>query len=328
LSAAGQGGAGGVNPAVVVFGQACRDLVLPIDEMPSPGASAVVHTHREVLGGKGANQAVSFARLGVPVSLVAVLGDDRAGDEALAQARSDGIGVSHVVRRPDTATGLIVELLDRDHRWRYLEDLPEAVQLTAADVAAAQQVLAAADSVVIQLQQPAATCHAAAKAAAECGCRVVLDGTPDPQQRDALLQYANVLRADAREAQLLTGRRIEDEDDALRAAGELLGLGNRLDLVALAVEGDRGGDLVAWPGGHVFYPLDDVRALDTTGAGDAFVAALTTALALGEPPQEAARWAVAAASLTVEHVGGRPRMTAETLQARLGTLPETAAVTH
>lgn len=308
---------GGQRAGAVVFGQAGRDLVLPIDELPPPGASCAVRGRVEVLGGKGANQAVSFARLGVPVTLVAVLGDDRVGDEVLAQARADGIDVSCVVRRSGTATGLIVEVLDGEHRWRYLEDLPEAVQLTPADVEAAHEALAHARSAVVQLQQPAAACLAAATLARRVGCRVVLDGAPQPEHRRELLEMADVLRADGHEAELLTGRRITGEHEALDAAGELLGRGPAL--VALAVEGE--GNLFAWPDGHVFYPLDDAETVDTTGAGDAFVAALTTALCLGEPPREAGRWAVAASALAVEHVGGRPRMTAETLRARLESVP-------
>jgi ribokinase len=308
---------GAVPAGVVVFGQAGRDLVLPVDELPPPGASTAVRTHIEVLGGKGANQAVSFARLGIPVALVAVLGDDRVGDEVLAQARADGIDVSCVVRRSDTATGLIVEVLDCEHRWRYFEDLPEAVQLTQADIEAASRPLARADWAVVQLQQPAAAALAAAKLARKAGCRVVLDGAPQPEHRSELLENAHVLRADGHEAELLAGHRIATADDAVRAADELLSAG--LEFVALAVEG--AGNLCAWPQGHTFYPLGDAQTVDTTGAGDAFVAALTTALMLGEPPQEAGRWAVAASALAVEHVGGRPRMTAETLQARLATSP-------
>lgn len=317
------GRGGGQSGGVVVFGQAARDLVLSVGELPGPGTSGAVRSRVEVLGGKGANQAVSFARLGFQAALVAVLGDDRVGDEMLAQARADGIDVSCVARRADTATGLIVEVLDDQHRWRYLEDLREAVQLTWADVAEAGELLARAGSAVVQLQQPPAACLAAAVLAREAGCRVVLDGAPRPEHRKELLEHAHVLRADGHEAELLTGHRIADLDDAVRAAGELLSTGPQL--VALAVEG--AGNLFAWPRGYVFFPLDDAETADTTGAGDAFVAALTTALMLGEPPQEAGRWAVAASALAVEHVGGRPRMTAETLQARLDTVPA-AHVVH
>lgn len=312
------GRGGGQSGGVVVFGQAARDLVLSVGELPGPGTSGAVRSRVEVLGGKGANQAVSFARLGFQAALVAVLGDDRVGDEMLAQARADGIDVSCVARRADTATGLIVEVLDDQHRWRYLEDLREAVQLTWADVAEAGELLARAGSAVVQLQQPPAACLAAAVLAREAGCRVVLDGAPRPEHRDALLETAQVLRADGHEAELLTGRRITGRDDALRAARELLAAGPQL--VALAVEGR--GNVFAWPQGQVFHPLGETQTVDTTGAGDALVAALTTALSLGEPPWEAARWAVAASSLEVEHVGGRPRMTFEALRARLAAMDD------
>ncbi|MBR7825005.1 bifunctional hydroxymethylpyrimidine kinase/phosphomethylpyrimidine kinase [Actinospica sp. MGRD01-02] len=125
---------------------------------------------------------------------------------------------------------------------------------------------------------------------------------------------ADVVRADAHEAELLTGTHIEDEAAALRAAKDLLRQGP--SLVALAVEG--GGNLFAWPDGHRYFPLDEVEAVDTTGAGDALVAALVTGLHRGLSPQEAGKtWAVAAASLTVEHPGGRPRLTPGSLLARV-----------
>jgi ribokinase len=309
---------GEVPPLVAVFGPVGRDLVLCVDELPEAGSAAPVRRRREVLGGKGANQAVTFARLGVPVALVGVVGDDDAGEAAVAQARADGIDVSCLVRRPGVATGLIVEVLERNQHWRYLQDTPEAVQLTPADVRAAADVVAHAASVVVQLQQPVESAVAAAESARAAGCRVVLDGAPGPEHRRTLLELAHVLRADPHEAELLTGVSLGGEDDALRAAGELLRQGP--ELVALAVEG--GGNLFAWPDGHAYFPLDDVTALDTTGAGDALVAALVAALDRGLPARQAGRWAVAASSLAVEHPGGRPRFTLETLLQRVERQPE------
>lgn len=298
--------------AAVVFGPVGRDLLLCVDEVPDAGESAGVRLRREVLGGKGANQAVAFARLGVEVALVGVVGDDSVGAEVLAQAEEDGIDVSCVSRRAGASTGLIVEVLDQENRWRYLQDTPASAQLDEADVAGARGVVERAASVVVQLQQPAESALAAARLARDAGCRVVLDGAPGDEHRKALLELAHVLRADGHEAELLTGTRIDGEADALRAAGDLLGRGP--ELVVLAVEG--AGNLFAWPEGHVFYPLDGAEARDTTGAGDALVAALVTALDEGFDPAEAGRWAVAAASLAVEHEGGRPRLTFESVRAR------------
>jgi ribokinase len=99
------------GPAVVV-GQVGRDLVLEIDRLPRGGRSATVHRRRELLGGKGANQAVAMVQLGCPTALVGVLGDDAAGDLAPAQAVADGLWISGIVRRRDVQTALLLDLVD------------------------------------------------------------------------------------------------------------------------------------------------------------------------------------------------------------------------
>ncbi|SFO86940.1 pfkB family carbohydrate kinase [Amycolatopsis arida] len=122
---------------VVVAGQVNRDLVLRVDELPAPGTGGPVRQRKEMLGGKGANQAVARAQLGAPVALLGVVGDDDVGSALLTQARADGIDVSAVVRRERTPTALIVDVLEAGGRWRYLEDIPAGTLLAEADVAAA-----------------------------------------------------------------------------------------------------------------------------------------------------------------------------------------------
>jgi ribokinase len=131
---------------------------------------------------------------------------------------------------------------------------------------------------------------------------------------------ADVLRADAREAGMLVGSPVSTAAEAEKAAVELLRQGPAL--VALAVEG--AGNLVAWPDGCVFLPLTETPVADTTGAGDAFVAGLITALAQNGGEQRAARLAVAAAGATVGHPGGRPSLTPKAVQAQLTLLAEGA----
>jgi ribokinase len=301
---------------VVVVGQLARDLVLVVDEVPETGTSGPVRQRRELLGGKGANQAVSLAQLGMRPALVAVAGDDAVGDGLLDQARQDGIDVSAVVRRPGTATGLIVDLVDSQARWRYLEDLPGPVLLTEADVRAAEPAFAAARWVSVQLQQPAEAVMAAVQLAQEADARVILDGAPPGEHQRELLRAADVVRADAREAAMMAGTDINDADDARRAADVILGQGP--GLVALAV-GDT-GNYFAWPGGDLLLPLTKTPVADTTGAGDAFTAALIASLAQGAAPDRAARLAVAAAGATVGHPGGRPSLTTEALDDQLALL--------
>ena len=293
----------------MVFGQIARDLVLVVDEVPAAGHSARVTERREMLGGKGANQAVALAQLGMRPALVAAAGDDRTGTDLLRQAERDGVDVSATARRPGTRTGLIVDIVDRRGQWRYLEELPSSVLLTEADVAAAGRLLTRAQWASIQLQQPSAVAVAAARAAHRAGCQVVLDGAPDERHRDALLSCANVVRADAREAELLVGFPLRDEASARHAAAKILLRGPGF----VALGAGEAGNYFGWRGGGVLLPLAPVPVADTTGAGDALTAALIAGLASGYTPERVARLASAAAAATVGHPGGRPDLTGTAL---------------
>jgi ribokinase len=289
-------------PTAAVVGQLARDLVLTVDRVPDAGASARATGRREQLGGKGANQAVALAQLGVRPTLVAVAGDDVIGDVLLDQARRDGIDTSAVVRRRDTLTGVIVEVLAADTTYRYVEDLP---LLDPADIAAADGRIRRADAVLLQLQQPPEAVLAAARVGRDAGRLVVLDGAPADAHRDDLLALADVVRADDKEAELLLGRPADDPDRVRDAARDLLKAGPKLIAVALA----EGGNLFVWAGGEILVPLADEPVVDTTGGGDAFVAALTDSLLRGGSYPDAARWANRASAATVGHAGGRPDLT-------------------
>jgi ribokinase len=136
---------------IVVLGQVGRDLVLRVDELPTTGGSATVRERRELLGGKGANQAVALAQLGVPVALVGVVGDDRAGDEARTQAARDGVDVSAVARRSGTATALLLDLVEVGGRRRLVESVPDGVLLTPDDVRSGRGLIAGCAAVSLQL---------------------------------------------------------------------------------------------------------------------------------------------------------------------------------
>jgi ribokinase len=323
-------GVGSVRPPVegalvadvVVLGQVARDLVLRLDALPDGGGTATARERREVLGGKGANQAVALAQLGVPVALVGVVGDDAAGAQVRAQAAADGVDVSCVTSRPGAATALLLDLV-ADGSRRLVEHVPPEALLTEADVASAAEQIAACQVLSIQLQQPGDAVRAALSRVPATAL-VVADGAPaDEATRTAVLRRADVVRADVAEAAALTGRELDGPDAFRDAAAELLTAGPRL--VALATGED--GDLVAWRAGpplgiaateleadprwvdgEVLIPRLGGPPVDPTGAGDAFVAALTATLLGGAGPEDAGWVAAAAAALTVGHAGGRPAL--------------------
>ncbi|WP_210479260.1 PfkB family carbohydrate kinase [Naasia sp. SYSU D00948] len=292
--------AGTRSRTVLVVGQAARDLALRIEELPESGGSTDVRERLEMLGGKGANQAVGLRQLGSRVALLAVFGEDAVGERMRDEAIASGIDVSPAVRRG--ATALLVDVVEAAGHRRLLEDVPRSSLLTAADVRGASAAFGQADTVCLQLQQPAEALLAAADLARENGARVVLDGGIDGDARDRLLELADVVRADAPEAAALAGMEVQDQDDARSAAQHLLAAGP--SVVALAVPGQ--GDLVAWAGGGRFFPYGEESVVDPTGAGDAFLAGLVTGLREGLEPEAAGRRASAAASATVARLGGRP----------------------
>ena len=288
---------------IVVVGQVARDLVLQVEEMPDAGGNSPVVERLERMGGKGANHALGLRQLGADVALVGVVGVDDAGRQVLDDAERSGLDITHVVRRGRTA--LLVDVVD-SHGSRLLEDIPPSALLTETDVNSAAEAFRSADTACLQLQQPPRALIAAARLARYYGACIVLDGAVDGDGRETLLGMADVVRADAAEATMLTGVEIEHPDDAVRAAERIMTTGP--SVVAFGVAGL--GDLVAWPGGSRFFPFTDDPVIDVTGAGDAFLAGLVTGLRLGTSAEAAGELAAAAATATVGRLGGRPDLSA------------------
>lgn len=313
---------------VVVLGQVGRDLVVRTGSLPEAGGATTAHELRELLGGKGANQAVALAQLAVPVALVGVVGDDGPGRDVRDQAAADGIDVSGVVVRRGGRTALLLDLIEDGGRRRLVEHVPPEVLLTPGDVSAAAGLIASCQVLLAQLQQPGEAVRAALDLVPDTSV-VVADGAPaDEDTRAAVLSRAAVVRADAVEAGRLAGRPLPGVDDAREAAAELLTAGPRL--VALSV--GEAGDLVVWRAGptlgrsaaplevdprwadgEVLVPHLGPPPVDPTGAGDAYVATLAATLLGGAGPEDAAWAASAAAALTVARAGGRPHLDAGSL---------------
>lgn len=287
---------------VVVVGSVNADLVVATRRLPGPGETVTGGSFARHGGGKGANQAVAAARLGAEVTMVAAVGADDFGDEALRELAGEGVDVSAVARLEHVATGVAAIVVDAagENQIAVASGANAALTGGAVEQALAGRLDGDPDVVLLGHEVPEAAVAAGASAAAAAGWRIVLNPAPARRLSDALLAARPLLTPNAAEAAALAGVREGPE-----AAGRALAV--RTGAPVLVTCGERGAVLVA---GERVETLSapHVRTADTTGAGDAVNGALAAELAAGRPLREAARFAIAAAALSTRAAGARAGM--------------------
>lgn len=315
---------------VLVVGSVNVDLVVRSERLPMPGETVLGGTFTRFHGGKGGNQAVAAARLGVPVMLVAALGDDAFGAEAAAALSREGIGTDVLVQLERTATGVALILVDAKAENEIAVAPGANAGLTPVHVRSALRRLAphAGDVVLVTHEISTESAREALRIGREGGAWTVLNPAPADGLDRSILSLADVLTPNRGELAMLasddvkrTGSAFAGTGDPVRAARMLLepnsdgpGAGQAI-LVSL---GSSGAILVRRSGPPVDIAAPKVAAVDATGAGDALNGALAAALATGLELEEAARRAVVAASLSVTRAGAREGMlTGQELEAAL-----------
>ncbi|MDO4558692.1 MAG: ribokinase [Planctomycetia bacterium] len=291
---------------VVVVGSSNTDMVVRGDRIPRPGETVTGGTFLVAQGGKGANQAVAVARLGVPVRFVARVGDDVFGNEAVEHYQKESINTDWIFRSTTAATGVALILVDRNGENLISVASGANHELTPGDVRRAERDIAGASLLIVQLEVPLETVIEAAEIAHRAGVPVLLDPAPAPEKPlpDELLKLLTYLKPNEHEARSLTGVAVTDVASAKTAAGVLLEKGVKNVIVTLGATG------ALWCGGddEAFVPSCPVEAMDSTAAGDAFSGALGAAIAHGIGIQDALRFATRAASISVTRPGAQPSL--------------------
>lgn len=290
-------------PAIVtVLGSSNTDMIVPVPHIPVMGETVLGSDLIIAAGGKGANQAVSAARLGAQVRFIAAVGDDDFGTKATDGFKAEGIDTSHVKVTPGVPSGVALIFVDGEGHNAIAVASGANAHVSANDVRSASTALEGAGTLLVQLETPLHTVREGLRVARDAGCRTVLNPAPAPDSGlpDALLSLVDVLTPNEGEAQALAGREGEPEE----LAQALLARGVGSVVITL---GDRGA-LVATRERREVAPAYEARAVDTTAAGDAFSAGLAVALAEGSDLFEAAGFAGAVASLSVTRRGAQPSM--------------------
>ena len=290
---------------IVVVGSLNVDVSLRVPRFVQPGETLRASGLELGAGGKGLNQAVAAARLGGRVRLVGRVGADPFAEIALAALREAGVDTTHVEPLAGARTGLATITVDETTGQIQIAVAGGANhQVTAEHVRDAVSAFRAAAVLLIQLELPPATVDAALELARASHVRTVLDPAPLRELGAETLARVDVLTPNEGEAEALSGVRIRDVESAAAAASALQEKTGGDVVVTLGAE----GCVWAHATGFEHVPAPAVRALDTTGAGDAFNGALAVALARGEPLSRALRHAVRAGSASTLRRGAAAAM--------------------
>jgi ribokinase len=283
------------QPHIVVVGSANIDLTTITDVFPRPGETIFGSGFHLGFGGKGANQAVAASLCGARVSMIARVGDDLFGPATMENFTRRGVDTAHVKVTPGVSSGVAPIFVDSSGQNRILVVKGANDRVAPADIDAAEEVLRAADCVVLQLEIPLETVYYTLRKARQWGVRSILNPAPGQAIDMAAIACADYVIPNETEAESLSGMPVSSLDEAKSCARTLREGGLRGVIVTLGANGALFGDehIAPWP----------VKPVDTTGAGDAFIGAFATFLAGGDGEAEAIRKANVYAALSTLAIG-------------------------
>ena len=286
-------------PDIVVIGSFVAGLTVRVPRKPVVGEGLIGDLFDMGPGGKGANQAIAAARLGAQVELVACIGDDPFAEMAGPLFESEGISSANLHRIPDINTGVgLVTLLPSGDNW-IVGHLGANMRMRPHHVEAAEPLIARSDIVMAQFEAPLDSVARGLELGKKHGAMTILNPAPGQPADPDLLAHVDVLTPNESESRILLGLPPDDPTPTPELAARLLELG--VDRI-VATCGEQGALIVTAQSVEPM-PAVPVQALDVTGAGDSFNAALAVALGEGHSLREAVRRATYAGAYTTTRLG-------------------------
>lgn len=292
-------------PRIVVVGSYATGLTMKTAKIPCPGETLLGTGYRVDFGGKGSNQAIGCARLGAKVDFVASIGRDSFGDMAAGLYRDEGIGTEFVKRTSEAPTGVGFIIVEASSGQNCIVLDPGANELLKpADVSGALEALHGPAVLLTQLEIPVDAAESALSHGRSAGAITILNPAPVRPLPASMFAVTDILVPNESEAKVLAGYAPDSAVEPQTVGRHLLARGPRHVVMTL---GEKGA-LLMNASSQKLFPAIAVRAVDTTGAGDAFNAGLVVALAYGDSIETAVEFAIIAGAMAVTKEGVVPSL--------------------
>jgi ribokinase len=287
------------HPRIAVVGSANIDLTTFTEQFPKPGETIFGQKFDLGFGGKGANQAVAARLCGAEVFMIARVGSDLFGPATIQNFKNQGIDTTHVKQIDGMSSGVAPIFVDPHGQNRILVVKGANDCVKPADVEAAADILKQADCIVLQFEIPIETVYYTVQFAKRHGVRCIVNPAPaqaiDMKGLDGLSYFV----PNETEAATITGLPVRNVEDARKCADKLLSGGIQKVIITLGAN----GSLLASADGTQHLPAFPVKAIDSTGAGDAFIGSFAVFLGEGVAESEAVRRANLYAGLSTTGIG-------------------------
>lgn len=292
-----------MNKKITVIGSLNYDVILKIPRLPFKGETLTANGAAFSAGGKGANQAVQAAKLKTPTYMVGCVGTDASADFLVNTAKEYGVNVDYIRKVPGSSGMGVINAVEDGSVYACIVRGAN-FEVTKEDVDNAMPILKESGVCILQNEIPVEIIVYAIDKAKEAGCTVVLNAAPAIELPEECLSKVDILVVNEVEAEFYCHEKIDSVEKAKTEIKKMAEKYNNNVIFTLGKDG-----AVAYENGTIeFIPAMKVDAIETTGAGDSYIGAVSHSIIEGKSLIEACKFATKCSAITVCRIGAQPSM--------------------
>lgn len=292
-----------MNKKITVIGSLNYDVILKIPRLPFKGETLTANGAAFSAGGKGANQAVQAAKLKTPTYMVGCVGTDASADFLVNTAKEYGVNVDYIRKIPGSSGMGVINAVEDGSVYACIVRGAN-FEVTKEDVDNAMPILKESGVCILQNEIPVEIIAYAIDKAKEAGCIVVLNAAPAIELPEECLSKVDILVVNEVEAEFYCHEKIDSVEKAKTEIKKMAEKYNNNVIFTLGKDG-----AVAYENGTIeFIPAMKVDAIETTGAGDSYIGAVSHSIIEGKSLIEACKFATKCSAITVCRMGAQPSM--------------------